>query len=236
MKGHDKINMKKHMIYKFYNKNDQLLYIGITNSIRKRLHLHKQKKEWFNEINKILVSEKLSRNEAYIYEIFFISNEKPIHNIEYTKGGEIDFLLPNITFSEYKKKIKKRNKNKKIGESKYSVVIKDGNITRRIKRVGEMKKLITILKIIIETRENFEKIKKLLKQGQVIKNYKELCKILDMPIAAGNSKILQLKELKRYCKYKKDGNKIIIAEIYDKPLPKIDFRMLGNNNRRKENK
>ena len=70
MKGHDKINMKKHMIYKFYNKNDQLLYIGITNNIRKRLHLHKQKKEWFNEISKILVSEKLSRNEAYIYEIF----------------------------------------------------------------------------------------------------------------------------------------------------------------------
>lgn len=35
---------------------------------------------------------------------------KTIHNIEYTKGGEIDFLLPNITFSEYKKKIKKRNK------------------------------------------------------------------------------------------------------------------------------
>ena len=63
-----------------------------------------------------------------------------------------------------------------------------------------------------------------LKQGQVIKNYKELCKILDIKVGAGNTKLAQLKELERYCKYKKDGNKFVIEEIYNNPLAKVDGR------------
>jgi hypothetical protein len=56
--------------------------------------------------------------------------------------------------------------------------------------------------------------------GQVIKNYKELCKILNWEITGGNSKKLQLKDLKRYCKYHKEGNKYIIDEIFEEPFPK----------------
>lgn len=63
-----------------------------------------------------------------------------------------------------------------------------------------------------------------LKQGQVIKNYKELCKILDIPVKAGDSKKAQLKELARYCKFTREGFKYIIEEIYNKPLTKVDGR------------
>ena len=61
-----------------------------------------------------------------------------------------------------------------------------------------------------------------LKVGQIIKNYKELCNILEMKVSAGNSKKKQLNELERYCKYHKDKNKFIIDGIYDTPLPKMN--------------
>jgi len=73
------------------------------------------------------------------------------------------------------------------------------------------------------------KINKLTK-GMTFKNYKELCIFLDMPIRSGTSgKRSQFKELKRYCTYIKQGQKIIITEIFDIPLEKTDLRGTGNN-------
>ena len=63
-----------------------------------------------------------------------------------------------------------------------------------------------------------------LKEGMIIKNYKELCSMLDIPISSSNSKKAQLKELNRYCEYHKEGNKFIIDTIYDIPLEKEDKR------------
>lgn len=54
-----------------------------------------------------------------------------------------------------------------------------------------------------------------LQQGMVVKNYRELCKLLEIEVKAGNSKKAQLKELNKYIKYHKDGNKFIIDEIID---------------------
>lgn len=61
-----------------------------------------------------------------------------------------------------------------------------------------------------------------LHQGQIIKNYKELCLLLDIKPTGGDSKKSQHKELDRYCLYHKEGNKYIIDEIYD--APKYDDR------------
>ena len=71
-----------------------------------------------------------------------------------------------------------------------------------------------------------------LKVGQVLKNYKELCEVLGIkPTSkANNSRIAQFKEFERYCKYHKEGHKIIIDEIYSEELEKVDNRKLGNNN------
>ena len=65
-----------------------------------------------------------------------------------------------------------------------------------------------------------------LKEGMVVKNYKELCLLTNMIPCAGNSKKAQLKELERFVKYHKEGNKFAIDEIYDKPLDKMDGRSI----------
>lgn len=63
-----------------------------------------------------------------------------------------------------------------------------------------------------------------LKEGQVVKNYKELCILLDEKQKTGNSKMAQYKELERHISYHKEGNKFIIDKIYDKPLNIKDGR------------
>lgn len=72
-------------------------------------------------------------------------------------------------------------------------------------------------------------IHKLIK-GQIFKNYKELCLFLGIEIKTGKAKQLQLKELERYFKYHREGNKFIIDEIFNKPIDKKDNRGIGNNN------
>jgi len=65
-----------------------------------------------------------------------------------------------------------------------------------------------------------------------ISNYKKLCELLEEKVLNGNAKIAQLKELERYLKYHKSGNKFIIDEIYDEVKEKVDGRKdtKGNNN------
>lgn len=71
-----------------------------------------------------------------------------------------------------------------------------------------------------------------LRKGKAFKNYKDLCNKLGLEVKFGNSKISQLKELERFCKYHKDGRQFIIDKVYAKPKTKVDGRSNngGNNN------
>lgn len=66
-----------------------------------------------------------------------------------------------------------------------------------------------------------------LNKGDIIKNYKELCGLIDEKVKSGKSKLLQLKELERYVSYHNEGHKFIIDEIYEEPQPKKDNRGKG---------
>jgi len=71
-----------------------------------------------------------------------------------------------------------------------------------------------------------------LEKGMIIPNYKKLCELLKEKVLNGNAKIAQLKELERYLRYHKSGNKFIIDEIYLEIKEKVDGRKdtKGNNN------
>lgn len=65
--------------------------------------------------------------------------------------------------------------------------------------------------------------------GEIYKNYKIMCEVLEEPILGGNSKKSQIKEWNRYFSYKNQGYKFVIEEIYDEPKKKEDNRNGGNN-------
>lgn len=66
-------------------------------------------------------------------------------------------------------------------------------------------------------------------EGQIFKNYKELCSSLGEEPKTSNPKNAQIKEWERYFRYSKKGHKFIIEEIYDVPKNKQDLRFHGNN-------
>lgn len=68
-----------------------------------------------------------------------------------------------------------------------------------------------------------------LKEGMILKNYKELCSVLEINVATGKQKQLQFKELDRFCAYRKDGHKIIIEQLFQEVKVKMDKRINGNN-------
>lgn len=68
-----------------------------------------------------------------------------------------------------------------------------------------------------------------LKEGMILKNYKELCLVLGIPIASGNTRIRQLNTLSEGVRFHKEGNKFVIDEII-KEVNLMDKRKLGNNN------
>jgi len=76
---------------------------------------------------------------------------------------------------------------------------------------------------------NIPKLREYILTSNIIKNYKELCAVLDEKMAVGGSKKYQLKEFERFFKYHKSGNKFIIDEIYNNPLEKIETRGGANN-------
>lgn len=58
----------------------------------------------------------------------------------------------------------------------------------------------------------------LLNEGQVFKNYKDLCNYLKQPIATGKSKQYQLERFENYFEFHREGHKYIIDNVYSEPL------------------
>lgn len=63
--------------------------------------------------------------------------------------------------------------------------------------------------------------------GQTFKNTKDMCKYLEQPYITGSktSRESQLKEWRRYIDWEKEGQKIIITDIYPTPLDRADGRV-----------
>lgn len=82
---------------------------------------------------------------------------------------------------------------------------------------------------LVNDRESIQEIDiSRIESGIVVKNYKEMCETLGEEICDGNSKKAQLKEWSRYFAWEKKGQKFIILDIYDEPLPKDDGRQNKN--------
>jgi hypothetical protein len=63
-----------------------------------------------------------------------------------------------------------------------------------------------------------------IKKGDRIPNYRKACELMNEPVLTGNAKVSQLKRWETVMNMKKDGNALIIEEIYTIPLSKEDKR------------
>lgn len=80
------------------------------------------------------------------------------------------------------------------------------------------------LEDLIEYYNKEKKINELKEEITIVKNYKVMCELLKEEEKEGNSKKSQIKEWKRYFDFEREGQKYIIKEIYDIPLPSGHYK------------
>jgi predicted GIY-YIG superfamily endonuclease len=75
-----------HVLYRFYTKTGQLLYVGITMNPPQRFKSHQNGKEWWSEVSGITVEHYESRLELQSAERRAIQVEKPRYNVVHNSG------------------------------------------------------------------------------------------------------------------------------------------------------
>lgn len=92
-----------HFVYRLYDADDRLLYIGCTRRFTGRLHDHMREKLWAADIDHWTISDPYPNQfDARIAEGEAIRTEHPIHNI--AKRGIPGWILatqPEISHEEW---------------------------------------------------------------------------------------------------------------------------------------
>ena len=79
-------------LYRFYDSEELLLYVGITTRVDRRFEQHKRSKSWFNLAARIEIEYYETRGEALAAEAHAIQSEEPLFNIIHRRHG-LDCLI-----------------------------------------------------------------------------------------------------------------------------------------------
>ena len=78
---------KHHELYRYFDAEDNLLYVGISASAVKRYGEHKKKKSWIFSVDRIEIERYPNREYLLRIEEMIIREEKPKHNIKYNEAA-----------------------------------------------------------------------------------------------------------------------------------------------------
>lgn len=68
-------------LYRFFDANDRLLYVGISFSAVARASQHRSEKDWWPDVARMEVEHLQTRSAALAAESAAIRTEKPLHNV-----------------------------------------------------------------------------------------------------------------------------------------------------------
>lgn len=75
-------------LYRFYDSDNTLLYVGVTVDLERRLAEHLNEKHWYTDMERIKVEHFPSRYAAESAEKRAIRQEFPLHNVAYNDECE----------------------------------------------------------------------------------------------------------------------------------------------------
>ena len=113
------MNNVESYLYMFTDKDEKVVYVGITNDIDRRISQHFSDnghlgKSQYREVRNIYYSIHISRNEVSLYERYYVAKLAPEFNQSMKKGGDISIELPTPEFRVYEKTEMYVNKVKEI--------------------------------------------------------------------------------------------------------------------------
>ena len=85
-------------IYGCYSPKRELLYIGKTNNLKRRIKEHEKTSKWIDEVRDIFYSELKTNTEMGIYELYYINKYNPKYNILDNCNEHINLELNPLTY------------------------------------------------------------------------------------------------------------------------------------------
>lgn len=79
------------VVYRLYDKNDRLIYIGATHHLPMRMKFHEQRSWWNDLIGRIEYADYPTRDDALAAEAVAIQEEEPVYNVLHRQGRHRDF-------------------------------------------------------------------------------------------------------------------------------------------------
>lgn len=70
-----------HVLYRMFDRDNVLLYVGLTNNPKGRFRTHSKTQEWWREVANITVQTFDSRKHLAAAEFTAIKDEKPLYNV-----------------------------------------------------------------------------------------------------------------------------------------------------------
>jgi len=79
----DAIRYQEHLVYRMYDVDGRLLYVGQTSSMAERLRAHRTATPWFDEIACVTSVAVPDRASALAEEATTIREERPLYNVHH---------------------------------------------------------------------------------------------------------------------------------------------------------
>ena len=120
--------MKEYYIYKYLNKNEEIIYIGLTSRpIQRRIKEH-EVEELQKETYRIEYAKVMTEADMRMYELYYINKYNPKFNVRdlYVDGNQI--TLPELNFVPYLETNIEQDIRNTLNERIYSSWVKDGQI------------------------------------------------------------------------------------------------------------
>lgn len=86
---------REHVLYRFFDQTNDLLYVGITCSVPKRFGQHRDTKEWWPQIAAVRMEHFNDRASVLAAERAAVAAEKPKYNIHLQGGGPGSLAVPD---------------------------------------------------------------------------------------------------------------------------------------------
>lgn len=91
-----------HVLYRFYDRSDHLLYVGITNNPAARFKQHEHGKDWWDQVASITLERHESRQALMDAEREAIVAEQPAYNVVHnTKAPAPRKALPRLRVGSF---------------------------------------------------------------------------------------------------------------------------------------
>lgn len=91
---------KPHALYRFFDRTDALLYVGITLDFPTRMSSHRKEKPWWTLVDHITIEHFDNRLDAIAAERTAIKAENPLYNVEHNEMAEAPVLALDAARAE----------------------------------------------------------------------------------------------------------------------------------------